>query len=245
MNRAFKNFKEKWNPSEIKTNAERVKKYAELELMKLEHEDASPEEIAQIDELTSQLNLQHVVSDKIRWYHKIDQYIRMSGAVLTLIVISMIMVIPCTFFMLTDYLFVDILRILPSCFKFNLIAQRAIGHLLLLMSGFIIIVDDQRENATLKKTNKAAASNPMGVGFIFQFFRFWYQWYKNSRSYVDSVHNQGNVTAMFCFTHASTLEGFVLPAVTPVQSYTYVSSCCCVACRVSYCWCIRSRLNCS
>lgn len=230
---ALKAFKEKWNPNEIKTNAQRVKTYAELELLKLEHEEASTEEVAEIDNLTSQLNLQHVVSDKMRWYHKVDQYVRMAGAVLTLIVISMIMVIPCTFFMLTDYLLVDILRILPSCFKFNLIAQRAIGHLLLLMSGFIIIVDDQRENATLKKTNKAAVKNPMGVGFIFQFFRFWYQWYKNSRSYVDSVHNQGNVTAMFCFTHASTLEGFVLPAVTPVQSYTYVSECEC-SWKISY-----------
>lgn len=241
MNKALKTFKEKWNPSEIKTNAVRVKKYAELELMKLEHEDASPEEIAEIDGLTSQLDLQHVVSDKIRWYHKIDQYVRMTGAVLTLIVLSMLMVIPCSIFMLTDYLLVDILRILPSCFKFNLIIQRAIGHLLLLMSGFIIIVDDQRENATLKKTNKSAVSNPVGVGFIFQFVRFWYQWYKNSRSYVDSVHNQGNVTAMFCFTHASTLEGFVLPAVTPVQSYTYVSAI--VALPLIVLVCFRSRLS--
>lgn len=216
--RSFEEFKSKWNPSSIKDNQQRVKLYSELELIKTNEHSAKSNSslvLSQMDSYSSELALQTQSSGSKRWYHKIEDYIRNFGAILTMIVICNLGVIPCLLFMFIDFCLVDVLHIIPTCFKLNLISKRFIGHLLLLITGVIVVVDDQRTNLP------SELSKPVGLNI----YRFWRQWYLNSKSFQGS--HQSNVNDLVCFTHTSALDAFILCAVIPLQSYTYVSCLCC------------------
>ena len=214
MIRSFEEFKGKWNPSLIKDNQQRVQLYSELELIKAGENNSkciSSSVLHEMDSISSELTLQTQCSGNRRWYLKLEDYVRNFGAILTMIVLCCLGVIPCTLFMLIDFCLVDVLHLIPSCFKLNLIAKRFIGHLLLLITGVIVVVEDQRTNLP------SELSKPVG----FNFYRFWRQWYLNSQTFQGS--HQSNVNGLICFTHTSALDAFILCAVVPLQSYTYVS----------------------
>lgn len=214
MTRSFEEFKGKWNPSSIRDNQQRVQLYAELELIRSYENNSKSNHsaiLSEMDSFSSELGLQTQSSGVKRWYQTLEDYVRNFGAILTMIVLCNLGVIPCTVFMFIDYCLVDVLHVIPTCFKLNLITKRFIGHLLLLITGVILVIEDQRTNLP------SELSKPVG----FNIFRFWRQWYLNSQSFQAS--HQSNVNGLICFTHTSALDAFILCAVVPLQSYTYVS----------------------
>ncbi len=169
--------------------------------------------------------------------HKLDEYCRLLCVIVTLVVFSLTMVIPCTLLLFVDYCLVEVMGILPSCFKLNLLIKRTIGHTLLLIAGISLVLESVDSKGVVTSTSNSC--NP---------WSFWSQWYINSRRYADAGINgntsssssaDGNknirdgehceecttpssVSGLVCFTHASTLDAFILSAVVPVPSYTYV-----------------------
>jgi hypothetical protein len=76
---------------------------------------------------------------KLILLHKLDEYCRLLCVLLTLIVFSITMVIPCTLLLFADYCLVEVFCIISSCFKLNLLIKRAIGHKLLVASISLVL----------------------------------------------------------------------------------------------------------
>jgi hypothetical protein len=208
---------ESWQQVDIPAlnNKNRIKLYSELELCKLEvsQEDgiSSSQSNEEIEQYTSQLSLLYQNNGLIGWWHNVDEIIRLLCVCITLILFSVVMVIPCTMLLFIDYCVVDKLGLLPSCFKINLLVKRAIGNLLLLMAGIVLVVEYPNFNDSDRNN---CANTPS----------FWHRWYRNSQRFLgESIDGERSASGLVCFTHASSLDAFILSAVVPIPSYTYVS----------------------
>ena len=188
------------------TNNERVKLYSELCTLKdglNYHAHHASDEI--INKYMSKLNLR---SGKTEFSY-MDRFLEISrilGVFLTIVVLACTFVIPCSFFLIGDIFISNCgISYLPNLpMRVNVLIKRFMGAVLLRMAGIFIVLEDYRTTSEQHATTHK-------YGFSFNSNRN--KW----KSYTESP-------GLICFTHASSIDTFVLAVVMLESSYTFVSS---------------------
>lgn len=197
------------------SNAEKIQLHSELSLIQMHAEDClrschRRDEVDLYRRIVLSI-VQH--SSKLTLHHRaagsalIDvalEHVRLFGVLLTIMCFAIFFILPCTVCHFTDDILARKLQVIPDRLRFNVVAKRIAGYLLLMLSGIVLVVEDctgsdsleQRSTgAGIDKTEGACLVTGLGL-----------------RRHRPSDYSGSSSCSMLCFTHASSIDPFVLAA---------------------------------
>jgi len=192
------------------SNAERVQLYSELSLIQMHAEDClrSCHRQEEVD-LYRRIVLSIVYhSSKLTLHHRaagfslIDvalDHVRLFGVLLTIMCFAIFFILPCMVCHFTDDLLARKLHVIPDRLRFNVVAKRIVGYVLLMLSGIVLVVEDctgpvsKTGSDSLEQRSAGSGIDKMGGALL-----------------ATSLGLRRS--SMLCFNHASSVDLFVLAA---------------------------------
>lgn len=200
------------------SNAEKIQLHSELSLIQMHAEDClrscyRQEEVDLYRRIVLSI-VQH--SSKLTLHHRaagsalIDialEHVRLFGVLLTIVCFAVFLILPCVVCHFTDDILARKLHVIPDRLRFNVVAKRLVGYVLLMLSGIVLVVEDyscgtgqhvsKTGSNSLDETGGSCWATGLGLRRNVE----------HRPSDCDSPSS-----SMLCFSHASSIDLFVLAA---------------------------------